>query len=77
VALLGRNQFRADHNSNKDQSRRWDDVLLVRAVRIFLVSPEQQVIWESYLKQDLGMTGKIGWVGVPTPLLVSRLITSP
>lgn len=65
----------------KDQSRRWDDVLFGEGgARILVsVSPEQQVLWESYLKQDLGNDWqKIGWVGsTDTPLLVFTADNQP
>ena len=58
----------------KDQSRRWDDVLFGESgARILVsVSPDEQVVWESYLQQQLGNDWqKIGWVGnADTPLLV-------
>ncbi len=64
-----------------DQSRRWDEVLFGEGgARILVsVSPEHQVLWESYLKQDLGNDWqKIGRVGnTDTPLLVFTADNQP
>ena len=58
----------------EDQSQRWDRVLFGEGgARILVsVSPEQQMLWESYLKQQLGNDWqKIGQVGsADTPLRV-------
>lgn len=58
-------------------SRRWDHLLFGEGgARIVVsVSPEQEVIWETYLKQQLGNDWqKIGFVrNAETPLVVSTL----
>jgi phosphoribosylformylglycinamidine synthase len=65
----------------KDQSRRWDEVLFGEGgARILVsVSLEQQALWESYLKQQLGNDWqKIGQVrNADTPLQVFTADNQP